>query len=285
MSKALSEMKKQRWGLLQGPLPVGDVGADWDLPTEGFLVILVIICGATWCLWADYSMMLVVATALVSQLTVSGALARPPSDVRPRSSGTGVCSSDPGPVTTSGPDLCPTENICVSSGAFPKLIVQGIKHYACKYLRIDCNMLSRLFWRHISSHPSQQTQSPIQPTSECRQQYLNLWSTLPKIPSKILGFQIRNILKNCISWGLENIYLSTELLMARDWISTKLLLLPLYEWITDSCSPSLLACVTIHCLMGNGHEKCSKISIVQFWWPKAKCSFAVCEVIITTDQV
>ena len=60
------------------------------------------------------------------------------------------------------------------------------------------------------SHSSQQTQSLIQPTSECRQQYLNLSSTLPQIPTKILGFQIRNILKNCISWGLENIYLSTE---------------------------------------------------------------------------
>ena len=169
---------------------------------------------------------------------------------------------------TSGPDLCPTENIWVSSGAFPKLSVQGIKHYVGKYLRIDCNMLSRLIWRHISSeglcksfiagkwsramntalnsggmgayserhscskypdmwgvwplcevgeprsagglspchypesdpgvvtsspvwhhgqhimghvtghsHPSQQTQSPIQPTSECRQQYLNLSSS------------------------------------------------------------------------------------------------------------
>ena len=165
----------------------------------------------------------------------------------------------------------------------------------CHYPKSDPSVVtSSRVWHHGQhimchvtghSHPSQQTQSPIQPTSECRQQYLNLWSTLPKIPSKILGFQIRNILKNCISWGLENIYLSTELLKARDWISTKLLLLPLYEWINDSCSPSLLACVTIHCLMGNGHEKCSKISIVQFWWPKAKCSFAVCEVIITTDQV
>ena len=45
---------------------------------------------------------------------------------------------------------------------------------------------------------------------KCRQ--LNLLSMLPRIPTEILSFQIRNILKNCISWGLENIYLRTLLL-------------------------------------------------------------------------
>ena len=68
---------------------------------------------------------------------------------------------------------------------------------------------------HVSCQQSQQPNLQSSPLyghmSRCRQQYLNLASTLPKIPTKILGFQIRNILKNCISWGLENIYLSTEL--------------------------------------------------------------------------
>ena len=58
---------------------------------------------------AGYSMMVMVATALVSQLTVSGALAPPSAmsgpgaDIAPCTDQAGVCSSDPGlMVTTSG---------------------------------------------------------------------------------------------------------------------------------------------------------------------------------------
>ena len=80
--------------------------------------------------------------------------------------------------------------------------------------------------QHIMCHV--QSQHPTLAPSKCRQQYLNLSSMLPKIPTEILGFQIRNILKNCISWGLENIFLSaSSYLKAQDWI--------LYEWITDFC--------------------------------------------------
>ena len=97
--------------------------------------------------------------------------------------------------------------------------------------------LSRLWPRVSWHHPPmvstscvrpQWSQHPTLAPSKCRQQYLNLSSMLPKIPTEILGFQIRNILKNCISWGLENIFLSDfSYLKAQDWI--------LYEWITDFC--------------------------------------------------
>ena len=101
--------------------------------------------------------MLVVATALVSQLTVSGALARPRhpmsqapgTDIGPPSPQAGVCLSDPGLtiVSTSG-QICPTENICLSSGAFPKLIVHGIKHWAVQNInglaRSICNLAEPL---------------------------------------------------------------------------------------------------------------------------------------------
>ena len=55
---------------------------------------------------------------------------------------------------------CPTENICSASGAFPKLIVHGIKHCGqYKYLnglaRINCNLAQALLatpklWRPFS---------------------------------------------------------------------------------------------------------------------------------------
>ena len=111
--------------------------------------------------------------------------------------------------------------------------------------------------------------------SRCRQQYLNLASTLPKIPTKILGFQIRNILKNCISWGLENICLYLPCCLTPKKIEFQLNCNPAccmneYNWLLSGCHYWR---VLLFIVSGEMYMR-TAVNIVQSWWPEAKFSLS-----------
>ena len=147
---------------------------------------------------------------------------------------------------------------------------------SCKYFL--CWLGGRWWWKsntglislelgvelELDNRPNLQSSPLYGHMSRCRQQYLNLASTLPKIPTKILGFQIRNILKNCISWGLENICLYLPCCLTPK-IEFQLNCTPaVWMTITDFCPAAIIGLrylryyYSIHCLRGNVHENCSK---------------------------
>ena len=91
-------------------------------------------------------------------------------------------------------------------------------------------------------------------TSKCRQRYLNLSSTLPKIPTKIYRLVLHS--KELYFMGIRK-HLFTD---DWDWNLTKLLLfMNDGRWLLVSAT--IIGLSTIHCLWGdrgNEHENCSK---------------------------